>query len=337
LYEARPHIGTNRLPKVVEAMRNQLIEAGVDVHFDTRVDRLHLRDGRVVGVILGDGATIDADSVILATGHSARDVYRTLHTQGVALEAKPYALGVRIEHPQQVIDEIQYGRFGGHPNLGAAPYALKRTTDGQGVYSFCMCPGGFIVAATTEPDAVVVNGMSPSRRNSRYANSGMVVTVDAETYGAGVLDGLDFQYAVERRAFTAGGGAFQAPAQRLTDYLAGRSSSTLPDCSYRPGLVSGSLDTVLGAAVHAPLVDALRYFQAQKMRGYVTEEAVVVGVESRSSAPIRIPRDPETLVSISTPGLFPCGEGAGYAGGIVSAAIDGLRVGKRASQCSTCP
>ncbi len=337
LYEARPHIGTNRLPKVVEAMRNKLIDAGVVVHFDTRVDRLALHDGAVTGVVLGDGSTLSAESVILATGHSARDVYRTLHHQGVALEAKPYALGVRIEHPQGVIDGIQYGRYGGHPNLGAAPYSLKRTEDGRGVYSFCMCPGGFIVAATTEPDAVVVNGMSPSKRDSRYANSGMVVTVDAGVYGEGVLDGLEFQYAMERRAFAAGGGAFKAPAQRLTDYLMGRASTTLPECSYRPGLVGGAVDAVLGPDVHGPLVDALRYFGANKMRGYVTEEAVVVGVESRSSAPIRIPRERETLMSVSTEGLFPCGEGAGYAGGIVSAAIDGLRVGERAAYSAPTP
>lgn len=335
LYEARPHIGTNRLPKVVQTMREKLIEAGVVIQFDTRVDTLLLQNGHVVGVNLADGSAVPAAAVILATGHSARDVYRTLHTQGVNLEAKPFALGVRIEHPQALIDGIQYGRHGGHPNLGAAPYALKRTANGRGVYSFCMCPGGFIVAATTEDDAVVVNGMSPSKRNSRYANSGMVVTVDAAVYGNGVLDGLEFQYAVERRAFVAGGGLFRAPAQRLTDYLAGRASTTLPECSYRPGLAPGALDEVLGPKVHGPLTAALRYFQSTKMRGYVTEEAVVVGVESRSSAPIRIPRDPKSLVSVSTPGLYPCGEGAGYAGGIVSAAIDGLRVGDMAARAAT--
>ncbi len=325
LYEARPHIGTNRLPKVVVALRERLKEAGVDVRFGARVDDLIVEGGRVAGVRLADGTDLRARAVVLATGHSARDVYHLLHRRGVAIEAKPFALGVRAEHPQPLIDGIQYGPLGGHPNLGAAPYALKRTAGDIGVYSFCMCPGGFIVAAATGPDEVVVNGMSPSTRDSRYANSGVVVTVDAAVYGEGPLAGLAWQAAVERTAFAAGGGRFRAPAQRITDFVAGRVSASLPDCSYRPGLVSADLRAVLPPRITEPLTEALRWFDRARMRGYLTDEAVLVGVESRSSAPVRVPRD-AGLQSPSHPGLYPCGEGAGYAGGIVSAALDGMRV-----------
>ncbi len=323
LFDARPHIGTNRLPKVVTALRERLAAAGVEVRFGAKVVDLSER-----GVQLADGSWEEADAVVLATGHSARDVYRLLAKRGVAIEAKPFALGVRVEHPQALIDGIQYGKLAGHPNLGAAPYALKRTHEGVGVYSFCMCPGGFIVAAATDADGVVVNGMSPSKRDSRYANSGMVVTVGPELYGEGPLAGLEFQAAVERAAFRAGGGAFRAPAQRLTDFLADRVSSDLPDCSYRPGLQPSNLREVLPTEVWQPLAQALRYFGDRRMRGYLSEEAVMLGVESRSSAPIRVPRERETLASPSHPWLYPCGEGAGYAGGIVSAALDGLRVAR---------
>lgn len=325
LVDARPHIGTNRLPRVVAALRERLIAAGVIVRFDTRVDDLLIESGRTTGVRLGGGETLRAPATILTTGHSARDVYRMLHRHRVAMEAKPFALGVRVEHPQPIIDRIQYGEHAGHPNLGAAPYALKRTAEGIGVYSFCMCPGGFIVAAATEPDGVVVNGMSPSRRDSRYANSGMVVSVGPETYGPGVLAGLEYQAAIERAAFATGGGRFRAPAQRLTDYLDDRPSADLPPCSYRPGLTAARLTDVLPARIDHPLRAALRAFGGQ-MRGYLTREAVLVGVESRSSAPIRVLRDPERLESPRHPGLYPGGEGAGFAGGIVSAAIDGRRL-----------
>ncbi|MCB9547625.1 MAG: FAD-binding protein [Myxococcales bacterium] len=326
LYEARPHIGTNRLPGVVQGLRERLVAAGVDVRFGVRVDDLLLDGRRVVGVRLAGGDTLPARAVILATGHSARDVYTLLDAHGVALAAKPFALGVRVEHPQAHIDAIQYGELAGHPHLGAAPYTLKRTVDGVGAYSFCMCPGGFIVAAATDADGVVVNGMSPSRRDSRFANSGMVVTVGPETYGEGALAGLRWQAGVEQAAFRAGGGRFRAPAQRVTDYLAGRVSADLPPCSYRPGLQSFDLQTILPPVVATHLPAALRFFDAHRMRGYVTAEAVLVGVESRSSAPVRILRDAETLESPSHAGLFPVGEGAGFAGGIVSAALDGARV-----------
>lgn len=331
LYEARPHIGTNRLPGVVTALRERLEIAGVDVRFDTRVEGLLQHDGRVTGVALADGERIEARSVVLATGHSARDIYRLLHHAGVELEAKGFALGVRVEHPQALINSIQHGEWAGHENLGSAPYALKRTVQEIGTFSFCMCPGGFIVAAATEADGVVVNGMSPSARNSQYANSGVVVTVGPEDYaafGAGPLAGIEFQAAVERAAFSAGGGRFKAPAQRLTDFISGRSSTTLPECSYRPGLEPARLADVLPKKVNEHLVDGLKYFGASRMRGYVTADAVVVGVESRSSAPVRVPRDKDSLQSVSHPGLYPCGEGAGYAGGIVSAALDGLRIAR---------
>ncbi|MFN3201693.1 MAG: NAD(P)/FAD-dependent oxidoreductase [Bradymonadia bacterium] len=326
LVDARPHIGTNRLPKVIGALRARLEAAGAEVCFDTRVDDL-VFDGRTLtGVVLGDGTTVPVEAVVVATGHSARDVYRMLHRHGVAMEAKAFAAGVRIEHPQAHIDRIQYGPLGGHPMLGAAPYALKSTRSGIGVYSFCMCPGGFIVAAATEDDGVVVNGMSPYARGSRHANSGMVVTIGPEDFGEGPLDGLAWQARLEQMAFTAGGGKFKAPAQRITDFLRGRVSTELPVCSYRPGLNAVDLKEALPERITGPLDQALRWFDKARMRGYVTDEAVMVGVESRSSAPVRIVRSRESLESPSHSGVFPCAEGAGYAGGIVSAALDGMRV-----------
>ncbi len=326
LIDTRPHIGTNRLPKVVQAMREYLLAAGVEFEFNTRVDRLILSGRRLTGVRLGDGRSILAPATVLATGHSARDIYFMLDRDKVAIEAKPYALGVRIEHPQEVIDKIQYGALAGHEQLGAAPYSLKRTVDDIGVYSFCMCPGGFIVPATTQDGHLVVNGMSPSKRNSKFANSGFVVTVDESVYGPGPLAGLEYQSQIERAAFRAGEGAYQAPAQRLIDFVDNRVSSDLPDCSYRPGLRSADLRAVLPPRIAKPMGAALRFFGTQRMRGYLSPEAVMVGVESRSSAPVRIPRDAVSLESSSTPGLYPCGEGAGYAGGIVSAALDGMKV-----------
>ncbi len=333
LYDARPHIGTNRLPGVVTTFRERLVAAGVDVRFGARVDALLLGDAptdrRVRGVRLAGGETIDAQAVVLATGHSARDVYRMLHRQGVSLSAKGFALGVRVEHPQRFIDGIQYGALAGHAQLGAAPYSLARTEDGIGVYSFCMCPGGFIVAAATEADGVVVNGMSPSARGSRFANSGFVVSVGPETYGDAPLAGLNFQADLEQAAFRAGGGRFVAPAQRVTDFLARRVSASLPDCSYRPGLAAADLWSVLPPRIAQPMAAALRAFDRERMRGYVTADAVMLGVESRTSSPLRIDRDATTLESPSHAGLYPCAEGAGYAGGIVSAALDGLRVADR--------
>ncbi len=333
LTDARPHIGSNRLPQVVTALRERLESVGVQFRFDARVSGLHVDGGRVRGVELEGGDGVAANAVVLAVGHSARDVLSWLEPRA-RLEPKGFAVGVRIEHPQPLIDSIQYGAAAGHPRLGSAAYRLAQQVDGRGVFSFCMCPGGFIVPAATEPDGVVVNGMSLSRRNSPFANSGLVVAIEPDDVAAagfsGALGGVALQRAVERAAAQAGGGRLVAPAARVTDFLAGRASSTLPKSSYRPGLQSADLAEVLdssGAVIAGRLREALSRF-GRRMRGYVTDEAVLVGVESRTSSPVRVPRDAKRLESPDLPGLYPCGEGAGYAGGIVSAALDGARVGR---------
>lgn len=337
LVAARPHIGSNKLPKVVSMMRQKLSDVGVSFRFGAKVTDL-LRDGtRTIGVCLDDGSTVTGDAVVLATGHSARDIFEMLAHQRVALEPKPFAIGVRIEHPQRLINEIQYGKVAGHPKLPAASYRLANTVDDRGVFSFCMCPGGFIVPASTEKDGLVVNGMSLSRRDSRFANSGLVVSVEpqdvagaAVAQDAGIMGGISVQRAIERAAFRAGGETLRAPATRLTDFLQGRASTSVPDTSYQPGLVPGDISEVLDAS-GLPLSQKLRQaFEAfnQTMRGYITEEAVLVATESRTSAPLRVLRDRESLQSPSSPGLYPAGEGAGYAGGIVSAAMDGIRVAR---------
>ena len=338
LVDARPHIGSNRLPKVVTSMRERLEACGVEVRFGARVTELLVRGAgaakRVTGVGLHDGTELAADAVVLATGHSARDVFRLLIDAGVPLEPKSFALGVRIEHPQPLVNRIQYGRDAGHPRLPGAYYRLAHTVRDRGVFSFCMCPGGFIVPASTEPDGLVVNGMSLSRRDSPYANSGLVVGVEIGDLGAagllGPLAGVELQRRIERTAFQAGGGAMRAPATRVTDFLAGRGSSTVPACSYIPGLAAGDVAEVLdvtGLRFADRLREALRAFD-RRMRGYVTSEAVLVAAETRTSAPVRTPRDPVSLESPHLPGLYPCAEGAGYAGGIVSAALDGIRVAR---------
>ena len=332
LSDARPHIGSNKLPKVIAAMRARLIECGVRFRFESRVVGLVRAGARVTGVRLQDGEEIGGSHVVLATGHSARDVLRFLDDAGLRLEPKAFALGVRIEHPQPLIDQIQYGRDAGHPRLPAASYRLAHTKDDRGVFSFCMCPGGWIVPAATEPGGLVVNGMSLSKRGSPYANSGLVVSVEPSDWEAvgftGPLGGLAFQDAIERAAFEAGGGALRAPATRATDFVAGRPSATVPEGSYRPGFEATDVASVLDATGHRlaeRMRQSLRIF-GKRMRGYLTEEAVLVGVESRTSCPVRVPRDEETLEAPDVPGLYPCGEGAGYAGGIVSAALDGMKV-----------
>lgn len=335
LVDARPHIGSNLLPKVVTGLRERLESVGVEFRFGAKVTDLIIDNHRVRGVRVEGGPDIEADHVVVATGHSARDVFHLLDRAGVALEAKAFALGVRIEHPQALIDEIQYGSCAGHPALPAAPYTLAHTEDGVGVFSFCMCPGGFIVPATTALDEVVVNGMSPSKRNSRFANSGVVIGVtpdDASRAGfTGWARGLEVQAKIERAAFTAGGGGFRAPATRATDFVASRASRDVPVTSYQPGLqptdVARVLD-VVDIGLSTRLRTALKVFD-RKMRGYVTDEAVLVGVESRTSSPVRVIRDAETLESPTMAGLYPTGEGAGFAGGIVSAALDGLAVADR--------
>ncbi len=334
LTDARPHIGSNRLPQVVTALRERLEAVGVRFRFESRVSDLHVDGDRVRGVELEGGEGVEAEAVVLAAGHSARDVLEGLERRGLPLEAKGFALGVRIEHPQPLINSIQYGRAAGHPRLPSAAYRLAHEVDGRGVFSFCMCPGGFIVPAATEPDGVVVNGMSLSRRDSPHANSGLVVAVSPEDVEAsgftGPLGGIALQRALEREAARIGGGRLVAPAVRVTDFLAGRSSSTLPTSSYRPGLRSADVAELLngsGLEIAGRIREALMRFD-RRLKGYVTEEAVLVGVESRTSSPVRVPRDAEGLESPHLTGLYPCGEGAGYAGGIVSAALDGVRVGR---------
>jgi uncharacterized FAD-dependent dehydrogenase len=333
LFDAHPHIGTNKLPVLVTALRETIIRSGGEVRFDTKVTDLIIDSDVCKGVITQEGEKILGESVILATGHSARDIFELLVKKNILVEAKPFALGVRVEHDQNLIDRIQYhcdserGEF-----LPASSYALvhQATIKGQqrGVFSFCMCPGGFIVPAATAQGEVVVNGMSPSRRDSKYANSGIVVAVEAEDFAAskkfGPLAGLHFQAEIERKACTIAGGTQLAPAQRLVDFVEGRVSSSLPETSYQPGLTSVDMKEVLPDFIASALKQGFRNFGA-KMKGYFTNEAQIVGVESRTSSPVKIPRDKETLQHPQIKNLFPCGEGAGYAGGIVSAAMDGER------------
>jgi len=335
LVDARPHIGSNKLPKVVTAMRERLEAAGVQFRFGTRVTDLDVApDGRARGVHTSDGPDIGGGEVVVATGHSARDVFEWLQRAGVTLEAKPFALGVRIEHPQPLINSIQYGRSAGHQRLPAASYRLATQVDERGVFSFCMCPGGWIVPAATEADGLVVNGMSLKRRDSPYANSGMVVAVELDDLEAagyrGPLAGIDLQRRIEQSAFRAGGGTQAAPATRLTDFLAGRGSTMVGDTSYLPGLVAGDLAEVLdgaGLSIARRLAGGLEAF-GRRLRGYRSDEALLVGVETRTSCPVRVPRGKESLASPDIDNLYPCGEGAGYAGGIVSAALDGVRVAR---------
>lgn len=330
LIDTHPHIGTNRLPDVVQALRRTITDHGGVVRFGARVGDLLRSNGKVIGVTTAQGERFEASAVLLATGHSARDVYTMLHRDGVELEAKPFALGVRVEHPQALIDTIQYHCPTRSPQLPPATYALRHRVEGRGVYSFCMCPGGVICPTTTAQDEVVVNGWSPSRRDSRWANSGIVVETgpqDTRAFaerGAEALAGVAFQSSIERAAALAGGGRAVAPAQRLIDFVEGRASADLPDCSYPPGLRAADVAGLLPPPIATALREGLRVF-GSKMRGYLVNEAVVVGVETRTSAPVHIPRDRDTCMHPAVPGLYPCGEGAGAAGGIVSAAMDGER------------
>lgn len=341
LVDARPHIGSNKLPKVVSGMRARLEEVGVNFRFGARVVDLAFAgtgaDRHITALQLADGSSLQAAHVVLATGHSARDIWEMLDRHEIALEAKPFAIGVRIEHPQPLINRIQYGAYADHPNLPNAAYRLAETVSERGVFSFCMCPGGFVVPASTEPGALVVNGMSLSKRNSPFANSGMVIgieTEDCERLGfTGPMAGVAVQKALEEQAWKAGGEALRAPASRVSDFLRGKSSSDVPKTSYQPGLQPGNIAEVLdatGLSLSFRLREALQAF-GKKMRGYVTEEAVLIGVESRTSAPVRILRDRDSLASPSAAGIYPCGEGAGFAGGIVSAALDGIRVARSIS------
>ncbi len=331
LVDAHPHIGTNKLPGIITAMREAIIGAGGEVRFGTRVVDLVRAGDRVEGVRTAAGEELRAGRVVLATGHSARDIFGMLHAAGLRIEAKPFALGVRIEHPQAVIDRIRYHCDVRDPYLPPASYNAVQQVQGLGVYSFCMCPGGIIAPCATAPGEVVTNGWSPSKRNNPFANSGIVVEQPMAAFGdaSDPLAGVAHQQRVEQAAWRAGGMRQSAPAQRMEDFIARRVSSDLPPCSYQPGIVPFALDEVLPRDTAVRLREGLKAF-GDKMRGYRTNEAVLVAVESRTSSPVRIPRDPATLQHPDLAGLFPCGEGAGYAGGIVSAAMDGIRCAEAA-------
>lgn len=351
LYDAHPHIGTNKLPHIITAMREQIRDSGGQFLFEKKVVDFILEKETIKAVQTADGDTIAADACILATGHSARDIFRLLHDKKIGIEAKPFALGVRIEHPQALIDSIQYHCPIRDEFLPPASYGLVEQVNKRGVFSFCMCPGGIIAPAATSPGELVVNGWSPSKRNNPYANSGMVVQVEQhdaiqffEKRKWTLPDGtvipkntatendplllMYFQQSVEQSSFNAGGGHFVAPAQRMVDFCSGKSSNDLPDCSYVPGLHATPLEQVLPDFIYKSLQGGFQAF-GKKMRGYYTNDAVVVATESRTSSPVRIPRDVDTLTHPQISNLYPCGEGAGYAGGIVSAAMDGERVADR--------
>ncbi len=332
LVDAHPHIGSNKLPKIVEELRNTIIAKGGEVHFNSRVIDILIHNNRVEGVVLEGGKEYKAESIILATGHSARDIYYLLQRKHIKLEPKDYAIGVRVEHPQSLIDEIQYGQRNRHENLPASSYRIACQVGEKGVFSFCMCPGGLIVPAATAPGELVVNGMSLSRRDSPFSNSGFVTAVDHRDYFLSEEDdifaGLDFQMKLEQAFFNFGDGSQKAPAQRMVDFVERKVSQSLNDTSYIPGIYSAPLHELLPENIYHRLSKALLTFN-EKVRGYYTEEANLIGLESRTSSPIRIPRDNETFMHEDVKGLFPCGEGAGYAGGILSAAMDGQNVAKK--------
>ena len=337
LVDAHPHIGTNKLPKIIENIRETILKFGGEIHFNTRVTDFIIKNDELKAVQLQNDKEIPVNALILATGHSARDIYELLHRKKITIKAKSFAMGVRVEHPQEIIDQIQYHCTNERDELlPAAAYSLVQQVNNRGVYSFCMCPGGFIVPAATANGEVVVNGMSPSKRNNKFANSGIVVELnidkDFKKYEAfGALKGLEFQKDLEKLAFTAGGRNQTAPAQRLVDFVEGKLSTSLNDCSYQPGLKSAPLHSLLPKMIGAKLRKGFDAF-GRKMHGYYTNEANIVGVESRTSSPVNIPRN-EHLEHVQIKGLFPCGEGGGYAGGIVSAAMDGERCAEAAANC----
>ncbi|OGU15750.1 MAG: FAD-binding protein [Ignavibacteria bacterium GWA2_35_8] len=332
LYESHPHIGSDKLPKIIENIRATILNNGGEFHFDSKVTDFIIVQNQLKGVIINDSNEFFAENVILATGHSSRDIYELLYKRNIHIEAKPFALGVRIEHPQELINEIQYGKNYNPEYLPNAIYSLVNNYNNRGTYSFCMCPGGFIVPASTESNEMVVNGMSPSSRNTPYANSGIVVELkltDFEEFkDFRALCGLKYQNAIEQMAFNNGGLGFIAPAQRLTDFITGKLSQDLPFNSYIPGVVSSPIHFWLPEVISSNLKQAFLAFD-KKMRGYITNEAIILGVESRTSSAIRISRNKDTLEHLEIKGLYPCGEGAGYAGGIVSSAIDGDNVAQK--------
>jgi uncharacterized FAD-dependent dehydrogenase len=327
LVDAHPHIGTNKLPKIITAMREAIIAAGGEVHFNAKMTDIIVKNNTIAGLQINDVDSYSFSELILATGHSARDIFYLLHKKDITIEAKPFAIGVRVEHQQELIDTIQYHGDGENPYLPPASYALVQQVDGLGVYSFCMCPGGIIAPCATNQEEVVTNGWSPSKRNNPYANSGIVVSVapeDLPNYRPNdPFVCLDFQKEVEHACWVAAGKTQRVPAQRMVDFVEGRVSKEFPKTSYQPGIVSVDLHKVLPTLVSKRLQKAFVAF-GKKMKGYYTNEAVLHAPESRTSSPVLIPRAAETLEHIDIKGLYPCGEGAGYAGGIISAAIDGI-------------
>ena len=335
LMDAHPHIGSNKLPKIIAEMRATIERHGGEIHFDSQVTDLELDSSKIKAVVLRDGTKIKCDYVILATGHSARDIFALLDKHKIYIEAKPFALGIRIEHPQQIIDQAQYNESPRSEFLPASSYSLTAQVDRKGVFSFCMCPGGLIVPAATSPGEIVVNGMSLSRRDSAYANSGVVTAIELDElsdYGfTGTFASLDFQRKVEQGIFNAGDGSQKAPAQRMTDFVSGQASKDLNPSSYIPGLYATDLKEILPEFVYDRLKNGLVQF-GNKMKNYMTHEANIVAVESRTSSPIKIPRNKESYAHEQICNLYPCGEGAGYAGGILSAAMDGQNVAKAICQ-----
>ncbi|WP_339650201.1 NAD(P)/FAD-dependent oxidoreductase [Halopseudomonas pelagia] len=329
MFVSKPHIGTFRLTGVVSSMREEIKALGGEVRFDSRVTDFMITDGRIEGVQLANGEALHSRYVILALGHSARDTFRKLHERGVYVEAKPFAVGFRIEHPQSLIDKARLGKYAGHPQLGAADYKLvHHAKNGRAVYSFCMCPGGMVVAATSEPGRVVTNGMSQYSRNERNANAGIVVGIHPEQdFPGSPLAGMELQEQLESRAFELGGGDYCAPGQLVGDFIRGTASSSLGEVqpSYQPGVLLGDLATTLPSYAIDAIREALPAFGKQ-IRGFDREDAVLTGIETRTSSPIRIKRDNVSLQSLNTQGLYPAGEGAGYAGGILSAGVDGIKV-----------
>ncbi|MNO53470.1 FAD dependent oxidoreductase [compost metagenome] len=327
LYVSKPHIGTFRLTGMVETMRHEIQALGGEIRFQQKVTDLLIDEGQLHGVVLENGEQITSRHVVLALGHSARDTFRMLHGRGVFMEAKPFSIGFRIEHPQSLIDKARLGKYAGHPKLGAADYKLvHHASNGRSVYSFCMCPGGTVVAATSEPGRVVTNGMSQYSRNERNANSGIVVGITPEDYPGGPLAGIELQERLEAHAYVLGGSNYEAPAQLVGDFVAGKPSTALGSVepSYKPGVALGDLALALPDYAIQAIREALPAFDKQ-IRGFGQHDAVLTGIETRTSSPLRITRD-ETLQSLNVKGLFPAGEGAGYAGGILSAGVDGIRI-----------
>jgi uncharacterized FAD-dependent dehydrogenase len=331
MMDAHPHIGSNKLPKIVANIRATIEKHGGEVHFGTFVTDFIVDNNKMTGVVTNEKEEYLGEAVILATGHSARDIYYLLDKKNITIEAKPFALGIRIEHPQPLIDKIQYGQEHREVNLPASSYGIVCQVKDRGVFSFCMCPGGLVVPASTAPGELVVNGMSLSRRDSPFANSGLVTAVELEDipefHKYGVFASMEFQKSVEQTMFQSGDGSQKSPAQRMTDFVDGRLSKSLNSTSYIPGLHSQKMNELLPSFIAERLQEGMKNF-GQKLKGYYTENANIIGIESRTSSPIRIPRNKETFMHEDVSGLFPCGEGAGYAGGILSAAMDGQNVAK---------